>query len=67
MLGPAVAVSANGRTATAGGRLFAGSDAKRHLRVVSTDGGPGVWISQLTADDLGVGPGDTVSLAMAGV
>src|SRR5262249_17210696 len=58
--GPSVSVSANEKTAAAGGRLFAASDAYRHVRVVETDHGPGVWISQLTADDLGVKPGDTV-------
>ena len=61
--GPAVSVSANGKSASAGSRLFAAPDAYRHVRVVETNHGPGVWISQLTADDLGVKPGDTVSLA----
>jgi putative ABC transport system permease protein len=61
--GPAVSVSANGKSASAGSRLFAAPDAYRHVRVVETNHGPGAWISQLTADDLGVKPGDTVSLA----
>lgn len=66
VLGPAVSVSAGGRTASAGSRLFAATDAMRHVRIVETDGGPGVWISQLTADDIGVGPGDSVALSFEG-
>jgi hypothetical protein len=66
VLGPAVSVSANDRTASAGSRLFAATDAMRHVRIVKSDGGPGVWISQLTADDIGVGPGDSVSLSFEG-
>lgn len=66
VLGPAVSVSANDRTASAGSRLFAATDAMRHVRIVKSDGGTGVWISQLTADDIGVGPGDSVALSFEG-
>jgi putative ABC transport system permease protein len=61
--GPPVSVTANGKTASAGSRLFSAPDAYRHVQVVETNHGPGVWISQLTAADLGVKPGDTISLS----
>ena len=45
------------------GRLFAGTDAIDHVRVLSGSEGPGVWLPDLAATALDAGPGDEVTLA----
>jgi hypothetical protein len=67
VLGPNVSISVPGKNGTpAAVRLFAGTGARRHVQVVESNGGPGVWIAQLTAENLGVKPGDFVSLSYGG-
>ncbi len=65
VLGPTVSVSVRGKTTVtpALGRLFGGTAARRHVQVVRTNGGHGLWIAELTASELGVDPGDVVSLS----
>ena len=45
------------------GRLFAGTDAIDHVRVLSGSEGPGVWLPNPAASALDAGPGDEVTLA----
>jgi hypothetical protein len=47
------------------GRLYAGTDAIDHVRVLAGEEGPGVWLPDLAATALEVGPGDEVTLATA--
>lgn len=44
------------------GRLFAGSDVLRHVRILSGADGDGVWLPDQIADPTGTGPGDVVEL-----
>ena len=66
VLGPAVSVSFHGETGDVAGRLFAGTGAREHVRVVQTDGGDGAWIAELSARELGIEPGDVISLSFEG-
>ncbi|HWC70496.1 MAG TPA: hypothetical protein VG993_04960 [Actinomycetota bacterium] len=44
------------------GRLFAGTDALDHVRVLAGEDGPGIWLPDLVATPLDIGPGDEVVL-----
>ncbi len=54
-----------GRTGTQLGRLFAAPDAPAHVERLAGAEGDGVWVPELIAEDLGVGPGDVIRLAGA--
>lgn len=60
ILGDDLEVTAEGDRTTQTGRLFGGTGALEHVEVVAGHDGDGVWIPDLVADDLGVGPGDTI-------
>jgi putative ABC transport system permease protein len=63
---PAVGVTAPGKQVPAVGavfgRLFAGSDALDHVRILSGSDGDGVWLPSNIATPLHAGPGDRVEL-----
>jgi putative ABC transport system permease protein len=61
-LGETVTVSAPGGTETRDGRLFASTGVLDHVAVLSGQEGDGVWLPDLIADGLGLGPGDTIEL-----
>ena len=68
MLGPEVSISVPARRPiTAPGRLFAAEGAFRHVRLLEGGGGQGVWLSDLTASELGVKPGAEISLSFQGM
>jgi hypothetical protein len=61
VLGPVVSVeSTMSRSEPLKGRLFAGTSALAHVRVIAGDPGPGVWLPDLIADPQRLGPGDPV-------
>jgi hypothetical protein len=49
------------------GKLFAGQDVLRHVRVIEGRDGDGVWLPDLIADALRLGPGDPIELSDGGV
>jgi putative ABC transport system permease protein len=49
-------------TGPAVGRLFAGTDAIDHIQVLSGSDGPGLWLPDIIATPVGVGPGDEIEL-----
>jgi putative ABC transport system permease protein len=63
---PAVGVTAPGKQVPAVGavfgRLFAGTDALDHVRILSGSDGDGVWLPSNIATPLHAGPGDRVEL-----
>ena len=65
VLGDPVTVSAGGVTGSHLGRLFAEPGAIEHLEPIAGAEGEGVWIPELIAKELAVGPGDTIRLAGA--
>jgi putative ABC transport system permease protein len=68
ILGPEVSISVSAhRPISAPGRLFAATGAIRQVRLLEGGGGPGVWISDLTASELGVKPGARISLSFQGM
>jgi putative ABC transport system permease protein len=68
MLGPEVSISVPARPPiSAPGRLFAAEGAFRHVRLVEGGGGQGVWLSDLTASELGVKPGGEISVSFQGM
>ncbi|HEV8420776.1 MAG TPA: hypothetical protein VGR13_05420, partial [Actinomycetota bacterium] len=68
MLGPEVSISVPARRPiTAPGRLFAAEGAFHHVRLLEGGGGQGVWLSDLTASELGVKPGAEISLSFQGM
>lgn len=44
------------------GKLFSGEGAIEHVEVLRGSEGPGVWLPDLIADALGLGPGDRIDL-----
>jgi hypothetical protein len=62
VLGDDLEVAAEGRRETQIGRLFSGTGALEHVEVVAGRDGDGVWIPDLLAQELKVGPGDTITL-----
>lgn len=44
------------------GKLFSGEGAIEHVEVLRGSEGPGVWLPDLIADALGLGPGDRIEL-----
>ena len=62
VMSPTLSIGAPGASATVPGRLFAGTDALDHVHILSGDGSSGVWLPDLTAEGLGAGPGDTVTV-----
>jgi hypothetical protein len=58
ILGDTVAVSADGEAAEQEGRLFSSTGALEAVERVAGVDGDGVWLPDLIADQLGVGPGD---------
>jgi putative ABC transport system permease protein len=68
ILGPEVSISVpEHRPISAPGRLLAATGAFRHVRRLEGGGGRGVWISDLTASELGVKPGARLSLSFEGM
>jgi putative ABC transport system permease protein len=68
ILGPEVSISIpEHRLLSAPGRLFAATGAFRHVRLLEGGGGRGVWISDLTASQLGVKPGARISFSFQGM
>jgi putative ABC transport system permease protein len=62
-MGPTVVVSPSDRpTQLRSGKLFAGTDALDHVDVLRGREGPGVWLPDLIADALRLGPGDRIRL-----
>ena len=49
------------------GKLFAGQDFLKHVRVIEGRDGDGVWLPDLIADALRLGPGDRIELRGDGV
>ncbi len=49
-------------TGPAVGRLFAGTDAVDHIQVLAGSDGPGLWLPDIIATPVGVGPGDEIVL-----
>jgi putative ABC transport system permease protein len=62
ILGDDLEVSAEGSRGTSVGRLFSGTGALQQIQVVEGRDGDGVWIPDLLAQELDVGPGDTIML-----
>ncbi len=62
ILGDDLEVTASGHRVTQTGRLFSGTGALQQVEVVAGNDGDGVWIPDLIANDLHVGPGDTIRL-----
>jgi putative ABC transport system permease protein len=68
ILGPEVSISVPAhRPISAPGRLFAATGAIRHVRLLEGGGGQGAWISDLTASELEVKPGEEISLSFEGM
>jgi putative ABC transport system permease protein len=69
VLGPAVSISAPGHGPfSAPGRLFSGDGAFGQVRrLQGRGGGPGIWLSDLTASELGVKPGDRIAISFDGM
>ena len=44
------------------GRIFSGTHAEDHIKIVEGDGSDGAMVPDLVADPLGVGPGDLIQL-----
>ncbi|MGE5459140.1 MAG: hypothetical protein ACM3WR_00805 [Solirubrobacterales bacterium] len=65
VLGDPVSLSFEGRNGTQTGRLFGAADAPSHVERLVGREGDGVWLSEMTAQDLGVRPGDTIELTDA--
>lgn len=65
VLADPVSLSSGGTTDTQSVRLFGALDAERHVERVAGREGDGVWVPELIAKDLGVGPGDTIVLSNA--
>ena len=65
MAAPALKVVAPGRPdgTSEPGRLFAGTNALAHVEVISGTDGHGVWLPDNIANQLHLGPGDTVELS----
>jgi putative ABC transport system permease protein len=67
VFGPPVEVSSVARPdSTRTGTLFSGTGALEHVQVLSGAEGPGVWLPDLVADPLHVGPGDRIELSFEG-
>jgi len=62
VMSPTLSVGAPGASATVPGRLFAGTGALDHVHVLSGNGSSGVWLPDVTAEGLGAGPGDTITV-----
>jgi putative ABC transport system permease protein len=62
ILGDDLEISIRGGERTQVGRLFNGTGAVGEINVVAGEDGDGVWVPDLVADALGVGPGDTIRL-----
>jgi putative ABC transport system permease protein len=63
VLGPQVGIaSAASRTEPLTGRVFAGTGALEHVHVIARQPGSGVWLPDVIANPLGIGPGDAISL-----
>jgi putative ABC transport system permease protein len=62
ILGDDLEITAAGHRGTQTGRLFSGTGALQQVRVVAGNDGDGVWIPDLIAGNLGVGPGETIRL-----
>jgi putative ABC transport system permease protein len=65
-LGGPITVSVGDRVADQEGRLFSSTGVLDEIEVVAGEEGDGVWIPDLIADQLGVGPGDRVEVANDG-
>jgi hypothetical protein len=65
-LGGLITVSVGDRVADQEGRLFSSTGVLDEIEVVAGEEGDGVWIPDLIADQLGVGPGDRVEVANDG-
>lgn len=69
ILGPAITLSPVGDDSVERvrvGRLFFRDHALQHVDIVEGSEGPGVWISDYTAEGMGVGAGDTISISFQG-
>ncbi len=62
VVGEPVALSVDGEQGTQSGRLFGARGVVEHVERVTGSEGDGVWVPELIAEDLGVGPGDTIAL-----
>lgn len=62
VMSPTLSVTAPGGVESVPGRLFAGTDALDHVTVLEDAGGSGVWVPDLTAEGVGIGPGDMMEL-----
>jgi putative ABC transport system permease protein len=66
-LGPELSISVPANESTsASGRLFTATGAFRNVRLLEGVGEAGVWLSDLTASQLGVTPGDRIALSFEG-
>ena len=63
VVGDPVSLSADGGKGTPMGRLFGAPRVFAHVERVAGAKGDGVWVPELIAEDLDVGPGDTIALA----
>ncbi|HEV2950463.1 MAG TPA: hypothetical protein VGZ51_00015, partial [Actinomycetota bacterium] len=62
-MGPTVLVTGAGSDEQGrSGKLFVGDGALDHVEVLRGSEGPGVWLPDLIADALGLGPGDRIDL-----
>jgi putative ABC transport system permease protein len=64
VVGDPVSLSMEGVSGTQMGRLLGASGVLEHIERLAGTDGHGVWVPELIAEDLGVGPGDEIALAV---